>query len=144
MLSILCPTITFKISLFWRLGDCLDLFALNMSTVFLFRNFVSFKEKSFALCKKSAWTLCASHRGSASLTQTFYTSYNGVVKVTNIEPFDEKILANLGMKCNIFHRLILLMKLDMQTYCNFRIRVLFILNSNRSDCIIFTSINLCY
>ena len=35
---------------------CLDLFALNVSTDFLFRNFVSSKEKSFALRSQSART----------------------------------------------------------------------------------------
>ena len=33
---------------------CLEIFALNEPTDFLFRNFVSFKEKSFALCKNFA------------------------------------------------------------------------------------------
>ena len=46
--------------------------------------------------------------------------YNGVVKVTILEPFDKKIIANLGDEYNIFHRLILLMKLDTQTYYNIR------------------------
>ena len=36
--------------------DCLDLFALNVSTDFLFRNFVSSKEKSSALCSQVART----------------------------------------------------------------------------------------
>ena len=44
-----------------------------------------------------------------------------VVKVTNIEPFDKKIITNLGNKYNIYHRLILLMKLDTQTYYNLRV-----------------------
>ena len=43
-----------------------------------------------------------------------------VVKVTNVEPYDKKIIANLGDKYNIFHRLILLIKLDTQTYYNIR------------------------
>jgi len=43
-------------------ADCLDLFALNVSTVFLFRNVVSFKEKPFALCSQVArTTICDSH-----------------------------------------------------------------------------------
>ena len=33
---------------------CLGLFAFNGSTVFLFRNFVSSKEKTFALCSQVA------------------------------------------------------------------------------------------
>ena len=35
-------------------GTCLDLFAINVSTVFLFRNSVSSKEKAFALCSQVA------------------------------------------------------------------------------------------
>ena len=42
--------------IWWALQDCLGFFALNVSTVFLFRNFVSFKEKTSALCKKSVRT----------------------------------------------------------------------------------------
>ena len=38
------------------LWACLGFFALNVSTDFLFRNFVSFKEKASALRKKSART----------------------------------------------------------------------------------------
>ena len=49
--SILADTTCIK---WWRLGDCLDLFALNVSTVFLFRNFVSSKEKTSALCSQVA------------------------------------------------------------------------------------------
>jgi len=37
-----------------------------------------------------------------------------------VEPFDKNIIANLGNKYNIFHRLILLMKLETQTYYNIR------------------------
>ena len=47
--------------------------------------------------------------------------YNNVDKVTILEPFDKKILANLTEKCNSFHKLILLMQLDTQTYYNIRI-----------------------
>ena len=36
----------------WAGVDCLESLALNVSTVFLFRNFVSFKEKTSALCVK--------------------------------------------------------------------------------------------
>lgn len=46
--------------------------------------------------------------------------YFGVVKVTNIEPFDKKIISNLGNKYNIYYRLILIMKLDTQTYYSIR------------------------
>ena len=46
--------------------------------------------------------------------------FYGVVGVTILEPFDNKIITNLGNKYNIFHRLILLMKLDTQTYYNLR------------------------
>ena len=42
----------------WReRRGCLDLFALNVSTDFLFRNFVSSKEKSSALCSQVARTI---------------------------------------------------------------------------------------
>ena len=44
-----------------------------------------------------------------------------VDKVTILEPCDNKIITNLGNKYNIFHRLILLMKLDTQTYYNLKI-----------------------
>lgn len=43
---------------------------------------------------------------------------SNVVKVPQQEPYDKKILAKLGNKCNIFHRLIILMKLDTQTCYN--------------------------
>lgn len=43
---------------------------------------------------------------------------SNVVRVSQQEPYDKKILAKLGNKCNIFHRLIILMKLDTQTYYN--------------------------
>ena len=46
---------------------------------------------------------------------------NGVDGVTILEPSDKKIITNLGNKYNIFHRLILIMKLDTQTYYNLRI-----------------------
>ena len=38
-----------------------------------------------------------------------------------MEPNDKKILAKLTEKCNSFHKLILLMKLDTQTYYNIRV-----------------------
>ena len=46
---------------------------------------------------------------------------NGVDKVTILEPNDKKIITNLSNKYNIYHRLILIMKLDTQTYYNMRI-----------------------
>ena len=49
---------------------CLDLFALNVSTDFLFRNFVSSKEKSSALCSQVART-----RAGLNNLQRVLTSY---------------------------------------------------------------------
>ena len=46
--------------------------------------------------------------------------FYGVDGVTILEPCDKKIITNLGNKYNIFHNLILLMKLDTQTYYNIR------------------------
>jgi len=46
--------------------------------------------------------------------------YNGVVKVPQQEPYDKKILANLDDNCNIYRKLVLLLKLDTQTYYNMR------------------------
>ena len=43
-----------------------------------------------------------------------------VDEVTILEPNDKKIITNLGNKYNIFYRLIILMKLDAQTYYNIR------------------------
>ena len=40
---------------------------------------------------------------------------------TILEPCDKKILAKLAKNCNIYHRLILLMKLDTQSYYNLRL-----------------------
>lgn len=48
-----------------------------------------------------------------------------VVKVTILEPFDKEILANLSKKCNIYHKLILLIKLDTQTYYNIKMTLRF-------------------
>lgn len=45
---------------------------------------------------------------------------NGVVKVTTLEPFDKKIVAELGNKFNIYHRVVLLMKYPTQEYYNMR------------------------
>jgi hypothetical protein len=52
-------------------------------------------------------------------TPTYFL--NGVDEVTILEPFDKNIIANLGNKYNIYHKLILHMKLDTQTYYNLRI-----------------------
>ncbi len=49
---------------------------------------------------------------------------NNVVKAPQQEPYDKKIIANLSIKYNIFRRLILLMKLDIQTYYNLRMLIL--------------------
>lgn len=46
---------------------------------------------------------------------------NGVVKVTTLEPFDKKIIANLGDKCNVYHKVVLVMKYSTQEYYNMRI-----------------------
>ena len=43
-----------------------------------------------------------------------------VDKVTKLEPSDKKILAELGSKCNIYHKLVLTMKLATQEYYNIR------------------------
>ena len=51
----------------WReRRGCLDLFALNVSTDFLFRNFVSSKEKSSALCLQVARTRAGLKQPAAS------------------------------------------------------------------------------
>ena len=47
--------------------------------------------------------------------------FYGVVKVTTLEPNDKMIIANLGNKYNFYHKLILFMKLDTQTYYNIRL-----------------------
>ena len=45
---------------------------------------------------------------------------NGVDEVTNMEPCDNEILSQIMQSDNIYHRLILLMKLDTQAYYNMR------------------------
>ena len=45
----------------------------------------------------------------------------GVEKVTTLEPYDKRILANLAKNCNIYCKLVLLIKLDTQTYYNMRL-----------------------
>lgn len=49
---------------------------------------------------------------------------NNVVKAPQQESYDKKIIANLSIKYNIFRRLILHMKLDIQTYYNLRMLIL--------------------
>ena len=44
-----------------------------------------------------------------------------VVKVTTLEPFDKKIIAELGDKFNIHHKIVLVMKQSTQVYYNMRI-----------------------
>ena len=43
-----------------------------------------------------------------------------VVKVTTLEPFDKKIVAELGDKFNIYHKVVLIMKCSTQEYYNMR------------------------
>lgn len=43
-----------------------------------------------------------------------------VVKVTTLEPFDKKIVAELGEKLNIYHKFVLVMKYSTQVYYNIR------------------------
>lgn len=47
--------------------------------------------------------------------------FNGVVKLTTLEPFDKKIVSELGSKFNIYHKVVLIMKQSMQEYYNMRI-----------------------
>ena len=47
--------------------------------------------------------------------------YYNVEKGTILEPYDKKILANLSENCNIYCKLVLLLKLDTQAYYNMRI-----------------------
>lgn len=56
-----------------------------------------------------------------SLKVKFAKYINGVNKVTVSEPCDKKTIANLGSKYNVYHRLVLLMKLNTQIYYNLRI-----------------------
>lgn len=44
-----------------------------------------------------------------------------VVKVTTLEPFDKKIVAELGDKYNVYHKVVLVMKYSTQEYYNIRI-----------------------
>ena len=44
-----------------------------------------------------------------------------VEKVTTLEPYDKKILAKFSTNCNIYCKLVLLIKLDTQVYYNMRI-----------------------
>lgn len=45
----------------------------------------------------------------------------GVAKVPQQEPYDRKILQQLTNECNIYCKLVLLLKLDTQTYYIIRI-----------------------
>lgn len=49
-----------------------------------------------------------------------YTILYNVVKVTSLEPFDKKIVAELGEKLNMYHKLVLVMKYSTQEYYNMR------------------------
>ena len=97
-----------------------------MSSDFLFRNFVSSKKSPLHSAHRPLNPLCASHRRIKALpinikkTVTNVTVFFNVVKVTNLEPFDKKILAKLDSKCNIYHKLVLTMKLATQEYYNMR------------------------
>ena len=44
-----------------------------------------------------------------------------VEKVTNVKPYNNKILAKLDDNYNIYRKLVLLLKLDTQVYYNLRI-----------------------
>ena len=44
-----------------------------------------------------------------------------VEKGTILEPCNKKILANLEDNCNVYRKLVLLIKLDTQTYYNMRL-----------------------
>ena len=44
-----------------------------------------------------------------------------VEKVMTLEPYDKKILAKLSENCNLYCKLVLLLKLDTQAYYNMRI-----------------------
>ena len=44
-----------------------------------------------------------------------------VDEVTILEPFDKKIVAELGDKCNVYHKVVLVMKHSTQVYYNMRI-----------------------
>ena len=57
--------------------------------------------------------------------------FYGVDKVTILEPDDKKIIANLGKKFDIYHKLILLMKLDTEMYYNIRLIIGLETNINR-------------
>ena len=46
---------------------------------------------------------------------------NGVDKGTILEPYNKNILAKLDDNCNIYCKLVLLLKLDTQAYYNMRI-----------------------
>ena len=50
-----------------------------------------------------------------------YKLFNGVDGGTILEPYDKKILVNLSKNCNIYRKLVLLIKLDTQAYYNMRI-----------------------
>ena len=51
------------------------------------------------------------------MTVLFY----GVDGVTILEPNDKKILTKLSDNCNVYKRLVLLIKLDTQAYYNMRL-----------------------
>ena len=46
--------------------------------------------------------------------------FYGVEKGIILEPYDKKILAKLSDNCNVYKRLVLLIKLDTQAYYNMR------------------------
>ena len=68
----------------------------------------------------------ASHWGSASserlykIIEALSLIVFNVEKGTNLEPYDKKILAKLSKNCNIYRKLVLLIKLDTQAYYNIR------------------------
>lgn len=57
----------------------------------------------------------------ANKRESYWTLFLFAEEGTILEPCNKKIITNLGNKYNIYHNLILLMKLDTQTYYNIKI-----------------------
>ena len=58
--------------------------------------------------------------GSAPLTQTLYTSYNNVVKVSIMEPHDNKILSRKNNVVNLYQNIVSIMRESTNEYYNMR------------------------
>lgn len=64
---------------------------------------------------------CVPTQSTSIKKDSFWSLIYGVYEGTILEPYDKKILAKLDGNCNIYRKLLLLLKLDTQAYYNMRL-----------------------